>query len=66
MKLRYEKNQIAFSNIFSIIGISRINSEKKFYKSQAQARAYFYLFLKGLGNESSKQFTRYYYSNSDQ
>jgi hypothetical protein len=65
MKLSYEKNRIAFSNIFSIIGKLRINSEKKFYKSQAQARAYFYLFLKGLGNESSKQFIRHYYSKPD-
>ena len=46
MKLSYEKNRIAFSNIFPIIGKLRINSEKKFYKSQAQAKAYFYLLLK--------------------
>jgi hypothetical protein len=65
MKLSYEKNRIAFSNIFPIIGKLRINSEKKFYKSQAQAKAYFYLLLKGLDNESSKQFIRYYHSKPD-
>jgi hypothetical protein len=65
MKLSYEKNRIAFSNIYSIIAKLRINSEKKFYKFQAQAKAYFYLLLKGLDNESSKQFIRYYHSKPD-
>lgn len=65
MKLSYEENRIAFSNIFPIIGKLRINSEKKFYKSQAQARAYFYLLLKGLDNESSKQIINYSHSNPD-
>jgi hypothetical protein len=65
MKLSYEKNRITFSNIFPIIGKLRINSEKKFYKSQAQARAYFYLLLKGLDNESSKQIINYSHSNPD-
>ena len=65
MKLSYEKNRIAFSNISPIIGKLRINSEKKLYKSQAQERAYFYLLLKGLDNESSKQIINYSHSNPD-